>query len=723
MFTDISAAYTHKPSFAFGVLDLMTDQLEAEYGRWALWVPVAFGLGIWCYFALLTEPSWYIVSAGCLTGLATITLTNSLAERRFLVGFALSSCIFWVACGFALAKIHIVRLDHPVIAQKTDRLKVKGWITHIHRKTPKQARVMIRVHDIQSYRSEQTPDYVRLRVNAKAGQLTFGSYVILDAILYPLPQPVLPGGFDYGRKLWFEQIGGLGFVLKPPEISKDAPQAPLSIQLQAQINQLRSVIAERIRAVLPGVSGHVAVALITGDRSGLSEETTQALRYSGLAHVLAISGLHMAMIAGALFWAVRLCLASVPAIALRFPIKKIAAVIALVGGGYYLLLSGGAIATQRAFIMIAIMFAAILLDRPALSLRNVAIAALIILFLSPHSLLDVGFQMSFAAVTGLVAYYERASRKRYERLIEGPRPTKAPQISGVFAFLSQVLQYVTGIAITTIVASIAVAPIAIYYFNHYSQFGLIGNLLAMPVVGMIIMPMALLVLLLTPLGFEALPLSIMGWGIDLLLDVAHTVSQWPGAVKYFAQMPSGALACMVLGGLWVVIWQKRWRYWGVIGIALGLALWPLMRFPDILIERDGKTIAVVQEDGRLTALPGRSGTFSLKQWLRIYGDTRPLKDVRNKKAFQCDPQGCLITVKNRVVGYIKHPLALHEDCGKADIIVSRVPHLGQCQSSEIVIDNTDLKRHGAYSLFIEDHGIEVRTVRQSLGNRPWTTAP
>ena len=289
-----------------------------------------------------------------------------------------------------------------------------------------------------------------------------------------------------------------------------------------------------------------------------------ALRDAGLAHVLAISGLHMAVLAGGIFWFVRLILAAFPAVALRLPIKPIAALVALAAAGFYLLVSGASLATQRACIMLALMFLAVMLGRPALSLRNVALAALAILTWTPHAVLDVGFQMSFAAVSGLVAAYEalrgspdgQSRNDRLQRpslLAEFPRP------------LSLAIRFIVGIALTTIVASIAVAPLAAYHFHKLAQFSLLGNLLVVPVVTLVVMPLTLLVVLSIPFGLEGYVLSLLLAPIAWSLDTATWVASWPNAVRAVPQMWQVSMLAIVSGGLWLIIMRRGWR---ILGLAL-----------------------------------------------------------------------------------------------------------------------------------------------------------
>ncbi|MCK5711723.1 MAG: ComEC/Rec2 family competence protein, partial [Hyphomicrobiaceae bacterium] len=377
----------------------------------------------------------------------------------------------------------------------------------------------------------------------------------------------------------------------------------------AAVERVRQAIGQRIMAVLPGQPGAIANALITGERGGISEETNAAFRASGLFHVLSISGLHMVIMSGSMFFLVRLCLAAVPALALRYPIKKWAAVAATVAAFAYLLISGASFATVRSVIMISIMFLAVVLDRPALALRNVVLAALVILILFPESLFNTGFQMSFAAVAGLVAFYE-VIRHRGEGAFVPRRP------------LTRLALFLVGIVLSTLVANAAVAPFAAYHFHQSQQYAVLANLIAIPLCNLIVMPAALVTLMAMPLGLEALPLWIMGLGIEGMTWVAARVGSLPGAVGRIPAMPTFAFLLMVAGGLWLVLWQTRWRLLGAALIAAGIALAPTLQRPDVLIARDGGLVAVRSDDQQLSAVGSRRPSFELIRWLEHDGDTR-----------------------------------------------------------------------------------------------------
>ncbi|MGI9386496.1 MAG: ComEC/Rec2 family competence protein, partial [Methyloligellaceae bacterium] len=682
---------------------------ETNRYRLFLWVPVCFAAGIGIYFLLAREPS-----AAMVIAIGLVAIAAKLIVRNGTFGLAITFAALCVALGFANAKLRTEMVRTPKLTHKIGPVTMTGRVVEAERRRPSGQRVTFRVLSLGKLSKRQTPARVRLTLAGRNARLRVGEAVSLRAVLRPPPEPVMPGGFNFARCDWFRQIGAVGYAVSKPEMIRHPEPLPLSLRLSAIIDTVRQAVSRRIRTNLPERIGKVADALITGQRRAIDRATMEALRRSGLAHVLAISGLHMALIAGTLFWLVRAVLAMNCYAVLKFPIKKIAAIAAMLGGGFYLVLSGAAISTERAYIMIAIMFLAICLQRPAISLRNVALAALAILVPWPESLLDVGFQMSFAAVVALVAVYENAA-DRTDRLasrsIWGRR-------------LGKLGTYFFGIGLTTLVASAAVAPFSAFHFHQFAHYGLFANLAAMPVVGVIIMPAVLMSLIAMPFGLEAWPLSLMATGIDHLLTIAETVSKWPGAVSPVPAMPSTTLILIAFGGLWICLWQSTLRFFGLFFIALDLVLAPNMDRPDILIDREAKVVAVRTADGELTALPGRKGEFSLDRWLKADADRRDGQDVRRSRHIRCDMLGCIARVKGKMVAIIKHPQALAEDCVRGAIVISQLRSASKdpqqdCPGAALFIGTRDLRRNGAHAIFIGEARIRTQSVTETLGNRPW----
>jgi competence protein ComEC len=492
-----------------------------------------------------------------------------------------------------------------VLEKRIGPVRLEGRVVAEQRRA-KGRRILLDRPVIQRLAPERTPERVRVTVRAMPDGARPGDRVTVRAILAPPPSPAAPGAFDFQRRAYFERLGAVGFSVSPVRLVRHGP--PDSIGLAVQ--RLRQHVTARILGALDAPAGAVAAALMTGERGAIPEPVLQAMRDAGLAHLLAISGLHIGLVAGILFFAVRFALAAVPAVALRYPVKKWAALAALAGAFFYLLLSGATVPTQRAFLMLAVVLVAVVFDRSAISMRLVAWAAVLVLVIAPESLLSASFQMSFAAVTALVAAYEalagragawRAGAGRVRRL-------------GL---------YVGGVALTTVVAGLATAPFAIYHFNRFALYSVAANLIAVPLTGLWIMPWAIAAFILMPLGLEALALAPMGWGIEAVIGVAATVAAWPGAVALAPAMPVAGLAAAAFGGLWLCLWRRRWRVFGFAAMAAGLMTLGFARPPDVLVNGTGRLMAVRTAAGELALSSTRRSRFQAETWLRRSGQKDP----------------------------------------------------------------------------------------------------
>ena len=693
-------------------LGAISRSFAGETDRWFLWLPVLLACGIAAYFGLPVEPPLWLSLAGFLI------LACALWVFRRLSWVLLLLCVLGaVTAGFAAASLRTALVAAPVLADETAG-ELTGRVLFVEAGEAGDLTVLMAPSSFARLPPEKRPAKVRLRIRLKNVALQPGEEIRLRARLMPPPDPVLPGGFDYARQAWFEGLGAVGFAYTAPEILSPSTGGPLS-----RIAALRNAIATHIRASIGGPEGAVAAALVTGERRAIPEGVTEDLRAAGLAHVLAISGLHMALFSGTLFWLARAVLAAVPALALRYPVKKWAALVAFSGAAFYLLVSGGAIATQRAFIMVTLMLGAILLDRPAISLRNVALAATVVLLWQPESLLGASFQMSFAAAVALVAFYESKSVQRFIALSRGDLrggPAQWPRL---------VLIYFTGLTLTSIVAGLATAPYAAFNFNRLAVFGLAGNLAAMPLVGLVVMPAALIGLLLMPFGADAPAFWVMGKGIGWMLTVAHDVAHWGGADRLIPSAPLGALALVTLGGLWIALWRRGWRWLGLLPLLGGLLLWPHLSRPDIFIGREGGIVAARGLDGDIYLTSARP-SYTAQQWLRMEGDRRSAREAvsSTESPWRCDARGCAFHEKSRpLIAYSKSIGAVMEDCELADIIVSAVP-VGRairkgCRA-DLILDYFDFWRNGATTIRLETGGKPtIETARAARGARPWVRQP
>ena len=660
----------------------------AERSRWALWLPVLLGTGAGLYFALPFElPLW-----GGGTAMAAGLAASALAFRRPWPLALVAALLI----GFGMAKLREAAvatavLDHPVIAHLTGRVMAME---------PRPTGIRVVLDEVHSGALDPAPRRIRVALRGDPG-FHPGQWLSLTARLDAPPPPSEPGAGDLGRSLFFDSIGAVGFAYGKAHPLPPARDPTLWERVELGLQDLRLTMTARIAAALPGSGGGIAAALVTGQRGGIGEDEESALRDAGLAHVLAIAGLHMALVGGGIFWLVRAGLAAIPSIVLRYPIKKWAAGAALAASAFYLAISGAAPPAVRAFVMLAMVMLAILADRPAVTMRSLALAAAILLLMRPESIFEPGFQMSFAAVGALVAVAEwEMGRERIK-----PR--------GMF------YRYIHGIILTSLVGSLATMPFALFHFDRATHYAVLGNLIAMPVMGFWVMPAAALAVILMPFGAEGSALAMLGKGIAVMTAMGQWVSDLPGAVSLAPAMPLSALVLTSLGGLWVFLWQKRWRWWGLAPLLIGCVWAYASPRPDMLVAPDAQTVAIRGADGLLHFVRKPKDRFVAREWLRRDGDGRDVMDAVGGPSIKCDGVGCV--VKNRVlVAVSQKPEALAEDCAVAKIVVSAAV-APACKGPAVVIDHDAAVTGEGWRVNLSPEP-SAQSVRGDRGMRPWVAA-
>jgi len=705
--------------------------------RWPLLIPVLLAIGIGLYFALPAEPPLW--SGAIWLGVAG-SATWVLRRHDALYLGLLAVTIISVGFGAAVLRTNLVQA--PILAAETGPASVTGRVAWIGAGDGRQ-RIVLEQLTISGLAPADTPARVRISApvpalpthgtaNRMAGTEPAdgstiignrplpGDWVTARVVLRPPSAPVIPGAWDFGRQAYFQKIGGVGFSLGYVR-RIDPPNGSPGGSFSGWLASLRHLVAARVLAVDSGAAGGLAAALLTGDRSAIPKPTLEAMRSSGLAHLLAISGLHIGLVAGILFFAIRGLLALAEPVALRHPIKKWAAMCAIIGALVYVLLAGASIPTQRAFLMTGLIMAAVLVDRSSLSVRLVAWAAAILLLVAPESLLGPSFQMSFAAATALIAVYE-VLRRYFSRW------------AGEGSLARKPLIYIAGIGITTLVAGLATGPFALMHFGRFADYGLIANLMAVPLTALWVMPFGVISLVLMPFGGEAVGLIPMVWGLEGVAGVARIISGLPGAVSLAPAMPPVALIVIALGGCWLCIWRvPGLRLLGIVGFMAGGLIWSTAEQPDILISADGKLLALRDDAGALSLSDDRGSRFAAEIWLRrnaqktalywpgISASEPPYIGGINMR---CDALACSADYKGQKFAFIHQPDALMEDCGLADVVVASVPILQPCDGPSTVIDRFDLWRSGAHAIYLNKNGgTRVETVAQIRGARPWVLPP
>ncbi|WP_397542166.1 ComEC/Rec2 family competence protein [Roseovarius salis] len=654
----------------------------AQRGHLFPWAPVALGAGIGLYFGLPSEPaSWgYAMAAGAAVGCA-------LAAWR--AGAVLSPLMWLVALtagGMCLGGVRAHMVAEPVLGFRYYG-PVEGRVIDMDRSASDAVRLTLDRVVLSNVPPGETPARVRVSLHGQQGFVTPepGLVVALTGHLTPPGGPVEPGGFDFQRHAWFERLGAVGYT-RTPVLALEPPGGGL------WLFKARMWLSERVRASLPGETGAFAAAIMAGDRSAIPRDTMDALRISNLAHLLAISGLHMGLLAGVVFAAGRLVFAAIPRIGLRLPAKKIAAGVALVAAAAYLGLSGGNIATERAFVMVAVVLGAVMADRRALTLRAVAVAALIVLCLRPEALLGPGFQMSFAATTALVAVF---GALRDHEVPLGPRWLR-PAVS---------------VVISSLVAGLATAPVAAAHFNQFAQYGLLANLLSVPLMGALVMPAAVLAACLMPLGLDGLALRVMGAGLDWILGVAHWVAALDGARGLVVSPGAHVLPTIALGALWVILWQGRLRWVGLVPVCAGFVSWAQTDRPGVLISETGRLVGVMTETGRALNRAKGAG-FVARNWLENDGDI-----VEQVTAHARWPEVAATGWPVRALRGKRAAAAL-TGCAPGEwIVLTAEPQDGlPCN----LLTPRTLRETGAVALYREDGQIRVVNARDLTGARLWT---
>ncbi|WP_243368520.1 ComEC/Rec2 family competence protein [Microvirga solisilvae] len=675
---------------------------EIEQRRLFPWIAVCFGLGIMLFFQADQPSLWAPLGALAICVAASVRLRHNL--------FALSVCMALAAifAGFSAGVIRTRSVAAPVLTRVVIA-PVSGFVEAVEDREEGQ-RILLRVVSLEGVAAPERPERVRVSIR-KAGDLTAGAFVTGTARLLPPPQPAWPGGYDFARDAYYKGIGAVGsFTGSVRQLEPPTPPG-WSLWLAAQVDEARNALTERIASAIGGAAGGVGAALVTGKRGLIGEPTNDVLRAAGIYHIVSISGLHMVLAAGTFFWLVRALLSLSPGLALTWPVKKIAAIVAMIGATAYCIFSGSDVATVRSLVMTLVMFGAVLADRPALSMRNLSIAAIIVLAREPEALLGPSFQMSFGAVAAMMTLVPLLQWRKEEAapstLIE-----KALAWIGRSAF---------GLITTTLVASFATAPFAAYHFQSLNPYGLIGNALALPLVSLVVMPSAVLGVLAYPFGLDAPVWALMGLAVAKVLDVSAWVGGFSGSTVVVPALGISALALLNLGLLILTVPISHLRWLALIPAGAGLAFAATPHRYDIYVDREGAGAAIRNVQGQLT-LVGKPSDFVTEQWLRADGDGRSVDDASLKQAARCDRLGCTVeTGDRRAVAFVKEFSAFEEDCRRTAIIITRLDAPPSC-AAPVVLDRQALAERGATAIRLTPEGTETQSVKKGREVRPWAAA-
>lgn len=693
--TGFGALKARGDSYVHRLLCTAEKLLESERGQLALWLPVMLGAGVAAWFVLPLKSMWVaVILAGI--AIASVGISIGLRWRSGMVlvfaGVALAG-----GCALVWARSELVRapvLTRPMVVEiageivKVEKQVSKGnW--RLTLKTVSQERVPPRIR--------VSVPFEKLSRDPKVGGIFSGRMRLMP----PTP-PAVPGGHDFRRQAWFQGLGGVGKSLGSVQVDGAESEAGLRQRLNAHISDR-----------LGGREAGIATALATGDQGRITQEDQEAMRASGLAHLLSVSGLHIsAVVAAAFFLSLRLFALS-PRLALQWPLLTISAGFAALFGIGYTLLTGAEVPTIRSCIAAILVLVGMVLGREAMTLRLVATGALVVLLLWPEALVGPSFQLSFAAITAIVALHE-------SRRVQG---WFSPREEGQAFKWGRAL---ASLLLTGLVVEVALAPIALFHFHKSGLYGALANLVAIPLTTFVIMPAEAMALLADAVGMGAPCWWVAGQAIAFLLWLSHFVANQPGAVALLPSVPKTAYALMVGGGLWIMLWRTRLRFIGLLPLVAGAALALTAPSPDLLVTDDGRHLAIRDDAGRLAILRPKSGDFVRQALAERSAYSDELDDLDNARHADCSADACVIRLERggRIWTVLairsRHMIAWRDlvgQCTRSDIVVSDRPLPRACVARWLTIDPSMLRQTGGIAISLDPSTVE--TVRTPRDDHPW----
>ena len=677
---------------------------DAERERLALWLPVFIGAGVLGYYALRFEPAAW---AGAAVIVPAIVLAIMFPGLRWLVAPIAAAALGFASAQFATARAPPIEADLP-----THAAIVTGMIRAVEA-LPEGRRVLIRpaaVDDVALRRG------VRVRLQNKDGQdLAAGDTVRIRALVRPPAGPSYPGAWDLQRDAFYAGLGASGYALgKTERIDRAIPSGPMRF-----IQWLRETITGRVTAVIPGAAGAVSVTLLTGASMAIPEADHAAFRDSGLAHLLAVAGLHIGIVMGFALTVARFGFALNEHASLFWPTKKLSALCALAAGGIYMVLTGMHVPIIRSFVMACLFSLAVVADRRPFSVRGLALAAAVLMLVAPYEVPDVSFQMSFSAVLALIAGYE--ALRPWLRRIHGKN------------WRRRFASHLVALALTSALAGTASAPYGAYHLGHVQAYFVLANMIAVPLTAMWVMPAGLIALFLMPLHLEALALVPMGWGAEAVVWVARVTAGLPAATYRVPHIPAWGLCLFSFGLAWLGLWRTWGRLLGVAIMAAGLASPLLDHPPDLLVSNDGRLIAVRTGQGAFLQQTQGGSKFVRDAWAQYWGidsflPLPPAADVAREPdagPLHCQETACLLRpYADRAGAMLARGAARGDFCGEISVIVSAEPARGLCPRPwPKLVDRFTVWRDGSAAVWLERDGARIVTDRLERGSRPWVPAP
>lgn len=675
--------------------------LDTERDQLALWIPVGAGLGIGI---------WEISGAGGLVAVLLFLLATTLLG--YAAGFYRRTGRFLLYAGLA------VFIGFGAIAIKSERVAApvigKAWVGNFYGRVEKvellAARDVVRL-ELASDGQQGLPPKVRVNLTPEQFDPRFrnGAIIQLRARLMPPAGPALPGGYDFARRAWFQQIGATGSALGEVTLHR-ASNSPI------WLSETRNRLSQHVIARMPGDTGQIGAALITGDQGNIRERDAQAMRDSGMAHLLSISGLHVTAVVGFLFFFSSRLLALVPRIALRVPVPLIAAAFAAFGAVGYTLLAGAEVPTVRSCIAALLILTALAIGRDALTLRLVAFGALVVLLFWPEAMAGPSFQLSFAAVATIVILHDSAWMKRWTERREE-------------SFAIRLGRGLVSLIITGIAIELILAPIALFHFHRTGVYGALANVVAIPLTTFLIMPAQVFALMLDVIGLGGPFWWLAGQGISAILFIAHYASSLPGAVSMLPAMPVWAYLAMIGGALMMGLLTSRARLFGLLPFAIGFAAMLLSPRPDLLVTGDGKHLAMVEANGDIALLRSKAGDYVKDMLLETAGTMAEPRSAESWPGADCSTDICILEIQRggkswRVLAtrtsYPVPSMEMAAACQRVDIVVSDRWLPASCRPRWIKADRNMLDQSGGLAFYLADN--KLVSVNDENAHMPWVRA-
>ena len=703
---------------------MLSNALAFEWDRGTafLFMPVLMAGGAFAYFALETEPATVslFLPLALLAGLAWLL-------RARLVPLLVVISAFLFVAGMMCAKVETLRAGTRMLGSEISTV-ITGKVIALEHQASGRVRLTVEVLGTARPELRYAPEKVRVSARSVPAGLQAGSDLSGTVRLFPPSGPLRPDGYDFSFESYFDGIGANGFFLREPQLATAAAEASPSVRFFAWVENARTALAERIRARIGGAEGEIAAALVAGVRAGIPEDVNEALRRTGLAHVLSISGLHMALVAATIMASLRLCFALFPEFASRRPVKKYAAVAALLATAAYLFISGSAVAAERSFVMLAVMLIALLFDRAALTMRNLAIAAVIVVLFSPHEVAGPSFQMSFAATAALIGGYAAWTDRRAEAA-----GSRSAQASGwAWRTARKFAGYAVALALTSLVAGLATTIYGVWHFHRVSPLSLFANLAAMPIVSVLVMPFAVLAAVTMPFGLDGPFLDVMGFGLRLMIAVATWFSD-RSPFDAVGAIPGTSVVLMTVALILATVMSSWLRIVAIPFLVAGLFLLVDRQLADVVIDEDASIVAVRLEDDGLAVSRARGSAFALATWQRSMATDHTVKPVparagsrQNAAAgFACGDGLCLARhPSGAVIAHAEGPDAAFRACGVATVLVIDDATVEKpCGDRVLTIGKRELARRGAAEITLALTSGAPTVARVSFAlpklHRPW----